>query len=297
MTIGSLTALTNLAGKIFDCLYSFGDKLEIIDDFYVVSKRINKMLNLKEEEKENYEYDLDGEIIFSNVTIYIDNKTILENLNFVIKKGEKIAIIGENGSGKTILAKTILGFYNYKGNIYINNHNIKRLNPQNIRDYIELVFGDSYMFSGSILENIVIDNEINSENIEETVRICEMKSDIDMFTNRYDTMIGENGTKLSGGQKQRICMARCLINNKPIIILDEALNKLDNETRKRVLTNLKEKYKNKILILISNNLEIIDYVDSIIYIYSKTVFTGTHKELLEKNENYKKLIEINNNMI
>lgn len=295
--MGSLTALSNLAEKIFDCIYAFGENLEVIDDFYVVSKKINKLLKLKEENKENYLYDLNGEIIFSNVTVYIDNKPLLENLNFTIKQGENIAIIGENGSGKSILAKTILGFYDYTGNIYINNHNIKRLNKEDIRRYIELISGESYMFSGSILENIELDNKKEKDDIEKIVKDCEIKSDIEKFENKYNTLIGEKGTKLSGGQKQRLCMARGLINDKPVIILDEALNKLDNETRKNIVINLKDKYKHKTIIFISNNLEIINYVDNIIYINNKTTIKGTHQELSEKSEGYKKLIEINKNVV
>ena len=117
MTLGSLSAIMTLTDKIFNCFLNFGANLEIIDDFYVVTKKINKLLNLKEEDKENERYNLDGDIIFSKVTIYIDKMPVLENLNFIIKKGEKIAIIGDNGSGKSIIAKTILGFYDYDGNI------------------------------------------------------------------------------------------------------------------------------------------------------------------------------------
>lgn len=293
MTMGSLTALSNLAGKIFNCLYNFGENLETIDDFYVVTKKINKMLKLKEEKKENYRYKLDGNIIFSNVTIYINEKAILKNINFIINRGEKIAIIGENGSGKSILAKTILGFYNYEGNIYINNHNIKTLNKEDIRKYIELIMGESYMFSGSILNNIVLNNVIGKDEIKKIARDCEIEKDIKKFKDGYDTIIGEKGTKLSGGQKQRISLARSLISKKPIIILDEALNKLDNTTRNKILINLKNKYNKKTIIFISNNLEIIDYVDNIIYIDKNTTTKGKHKELLKRNKNYKKLLEIN----
>lgn len=100
---------------------------------------MEKLLEQKEEEKEKDTYNLTGDIVFINVTIYRQEKIILRNLNFIIKQGENVAIIGENGSGKSILAKTILGFYDYEGNIYINNHNLKRLNKENIRDYIELI--------------------------------------------------------------------------------------------------------------------------------------------------------------
>lgn len=297
MTMGSLMAFHTLAEKIFDCIYTFGDNLDIIDTFQVVTKKINKLLKLKEENKENYLYDLNGEIIFSNVNIYIDNQIILKNINFIIKQGEHVAIIGENGSGKTILAKTILGFYKYDGNIYINNHNIKRLNKEDIRKYVELILGESYMFSGSILENIKLDKDVDTCILNQTSINCEIKYDIDRFEKGYNTLIGEKGTKLSGGQRQRICLARSLINNKPILILDEALNKLDNKTRGNILSNLESKYDDRTIIFISNNLEIINYVSNIIYIDGKTTLTGTHNELLAKSENYRNLIRIKEDVI
>lgn len=295
--MGALVSLHTLAGKIFDCLYNFGENLEIIDNFQVVCNKINKMLKLKEENKENYLYNLDGRIIFSNVSIYINNKKILKNINFIIKQGEKIAIIGENGSGKSILAKTILGFYKYDGEIYINNHNIKNLNKSDIRKYVELILGESYMFSGSILENIKLNNETDMDTILEISNDCDIKEDIDKFEDRYNTLIGEKGTKLSGGQKQRVCIARSLVSNKPILILDEALNKLDNKTRENVLLNLVNKYNNKTIIFITNNLEIINYVDKIIYINEKTTAMSTHDDLLRRNQNYNNLIKINKNII
>lgn len=295
--MGSLVALHSLAEKVFDCIYTFGDNLDTIDDFQVVTKKINKLLQLKEETKENHSYDLNGKIIFSNVSIYVSNQIILKDVNFIINRGENIAIIGGNGSGKSILAKTILGFYKYDGNIYINNHNIKRLNKEDIRKYIELILGESYMFSGSVLENIQLDSDIQLDKIEKTVKDCDIKDDITEFKDGYNTLIGEKGKKLSGGQKQRICLARGLISNKPILILDEALNKLDNRTRQNILTNLMNDYKDKTIIFISNNLEIINYVNTIIYIDGKTTIAGTHEELLNKSENYKRLIEINEDVI
>lgn len=297
MTMGSLVALHWLAEKIFDCIYNFGDNLDTIDDFQVVTKKINNLLQLKEENKENHVYDLNGEIIFSNVSIYIDDQIILKDINFIIKQGQHVAIIGNNGSGKSVLAKTMLGFYKYDGNIYINNHNIKRLNKEDIRKYVELVLGETYMFSGSILENIKLDNKLEADTLEKTVTDCDIKEDINKFEDKYNTLIGENGIKLSGGQKQRISIARSLISDKPILILDEALNKLDNKTRGNILTNLKNNYSNKTIIIISNNLEIINYADNIIYIDGKTTASGTHTELITKNNNYRNLIQIKENVI
>lgn len=297
MTIGSLLALHSLAEKIFDCIYVFGDNLEVIDDFQVVTKKINSLLQLKEENEENYFYDLNGKIIFSNVSIYVDDKMILKNINFSISPGEKVAIIGANGSGKSILAKTILGFYEYEGNIYINNHNIKGLNKEDIRKYVELILGESYMFSGSVLENIELNNNNDIEYIDKITKECDIKDDIERFENGYDTLIGEKGTKLSGGQRQRICIARSLVNDKPILILDEALNKLDNKTRGNILTNLVNTYDSKTMIFISNDLEIINYVDNIIYIDGITTVTGKHEDLIKNNQNYKNLMKINKDII
>lgn len=297
MTIGSLLALHSLAEKIFDCIYVFGDNLEVIDDFQVVTKKINNLLQLKEENKDNKFYKLDGAIIFSNVAIYVSEKIILKNINFCISPGEKVAIIGANGSGKSILAKTILGFYKYEGNIYINNHNIKRLNKEDIRKYVELILGESYMFSGSVLENIELNNNTNMEYIDKITKECDIKDDIERFENGYNTLIGEKGTKLSGGQKQRICIARSLVNDKPILILDEALNKLDNKTRGNILTNLVNSYNTKTMIFISNDLEIINYVDNIIYIDGITTVTGKHEDLVRNNNNYRNLIKINEDII
>ena len=295
--MGSLVALNSLAEKIFDCIYTFGDNLDTIDDFHVVTKRIKQLLQLKEENKDNYLYDLNGNIIFSNVSIYVSNKIILKNINFIINQGDNVAIIGGNGSGKSILAKTILGFYKYDGNIYINNHNIKRMNKEDIRKNVELILGETYMFSGSILENIKLDSEIENNILEKIVKNCDLKDDIDRFEDGYNTLVGEKGTKLSGGQKQRIALVRSLISNKPILILDDALNKLDNKTRGNILTNLTSYYNNKTIIFISNNLEIINYVDTIIYIDGKTTISGSHRELMDKNMNYKRLVEINKDVI
>ena len=146
------------------------------------------------------------------------------------------------------------------------------------------------MFSGSILENIKLDNDVDLSIVKEASTNCDIAYDIDNFREGYQTLIGEKGVKLSGGQKQRICLARSLVSNKPILILDESLNKLDNKTRDNILSNLKNKYNDRTMIFISNDLEIIDYVDKIIYIDEKTTLTGKHKELLANNQNYRNLI-------
>ncbi len=270
MTFGTLSALILFANKILNCLYSFGEKLEIIDNYLVVKQKVKKLLSLKEESNGNYYYDLDGDILFHNVNINISKKEILSNLNFTIKKGEKVAIIGENGTGKSSLAKAMLGFYKVDGRIYFNYHNIEGINNANIRDYVDFTLGDADLFSGSILENIKLYKEVEEKDIEAVVKDAGIYADIKGLEEGYETLVGEKGVKLSGGQKQRILIARCLYRNKPIMIFDNAFSKLDNKTKDEVLKNLVKKYPQNTMIFITHNSEIENYVDRIIKIEGGT---------------------------
>ena len=254
------------------------------------------MLNLSEENKNMNSYNLDGDIIFSNVSVYAEDKLMLKNLNFIVNKGEKIAIIGDNGSGKSLLSKAILGFNDYDGNIYINNHNVNRLDKSKIREYIDLVQGDSYLFNGTIAENVLLDNKdkIERKLMNKVLKDCEIYEDIQRFNEKENTLVGEKGAKLSGGQKQRVAIARSLIKDKPIIIFDEAVNKIDNHTKVKILINLVQRYNEKTMIFITHDLSIIEYVDRIIYIDENTTTVGKHKELINKCSKYRKLIKLNN---
>lgn len=270
MTLGTLTALMLFATKILDCLYFFGANLEVTNTFLVVRKKIRKLMDLEEEKNKNYPYDLNGDIVFHNVSISISEKEILANLNFVIKKGEKIAILGENGSGKSILAKAILGFYPVQGNIYFNYHNSKKLDKSNIRQYIDFISGEADLFTGTILENIELGVEKKEEELIKVVKEAEIYNDINRFEEGYQTTVGEKGVKLSGGQKQRILIARALFRNKPIMIFDNAFSKLDHKTSDKIFQNLMKKYPQTTMIFITHNLEIKSYVNRVIKIEEGT---------------------------
>lgn len=290
MTLGELTAYLKFTSKLFNCFLSFGANLEYISDFTIVTKKLNRLYRIEEEEKDKKEYNLDGNIIYSNVSLEIENQLILKDINFIINKGEKIAIIGDNGSGKSVLIKSILGFYDYKGNIYINNHNISRINRKNIRQYIELLDGESFLFSGKLVENIKLKNKYDENKFNKLLNECELVDEINKFEEKANTIIGENGIKLSGGQKQRIALARTLYQDKTIILIDEGLNKLDNTTRQKVLENLYWHNKEKTILYVTHNMEILKYVDRVIFISNYTTYVGTHDELYEKNREYKKFI-------
>lgn len=187
-------------------------------------------------------------------------------MNFSIKKGEKVGIFGENGSGKSILAKAILGLYSIDGNLYFNYHNIKKLAKSNIRKYVEYISGEADLFTGTIEENIKLDAKITKENLEKIVKEAEIYEDIKKFEKGYKTVVGEKGVKLSGGQKQRILIARALLKSKPIMIFDSAFSKLDGKTSNKILENLRKNYPDTTIIFITHKLEIKEYIDRIIKI-------------------------------
>ena len=251
-------------------MYSFGENLEVIDNFWVLRKRIKKLMKLEEEKAEGNSYNLDGDIVFHNVSINVLGKSILKDLNFSIKKSEKIAIIGENGSGKSVLAKAILGFYPIEGNIYFNCHNSQQLDKTNIREYIDFVSGDADLFTGTILDNIRLDKKVTEEQLIKVVKEAEMEQDIKKWEESYQTIIGEKGVKLSGGQKQRILLARALLNHKPIMIFDNSFSKLDNKTTHKILQNLMKNYPQTTMIFITHKPEIENYSERIIKLEAGT---------------------------
>lgn len=277
MSMGGLTALLLLASKILKTLYSFGENLEIVNTFLVVRQKIKKLMDLKEEKMGNYFYNLEGDVVFHKVSIKISEKELLTNLNFTIKKGEKIAILGDNGSGKSILAKAILGFYPVEGNIYLNYHNSKQLDKSNIRQYIDLVSGEADLFSGTILDNIQLDIQITKEQLWNVTKQAEIQEDINKFEKGYQTVVGEKGVKLSGGQKQRILIARALIRNKSIMIFDSIFSQLDQKTSHKIFENLTKNYPETTMIFITHKLEIKDYVDRIIKLEEGTSERATRE--------------------
>ncbi len=270
MTLGALTALILLSDKILGCLYSFGENLEVVDTFFVVKKKIKALMNLKEETEKNYHYNLEGEILFHNVSIHISEKEILRNLNFRVKKGEKIAIMGENGAGKSMIAKAILGFLDIKGDIYFHYHNAKQLDKSNIREYVEYISGEGDVFIGTIAENVLLGEKKTQKELQQIIKEVAFDNDISQLEQGYQTIIGEKGVKLSGGQKQRILLARALIRKKPIMIFDNAFSKLDAKTSQQILKNLSLHYPETTMLFITHKPEIKNYVDKCIKITNKT---------------------------
>ena len=251
--------------------------------------------SIKEIENPINKQSFDSEIIFKNVSFKYDQESVLNNINFKIQKGQTIAIVGQSGSGKSTIANLIPRFYDVcSGEILIDGINIKDLYKSELRKLMGLVSQESILFNDSISNNIKLSNsKVNLKEIEESAKIANANEFIEKFENGYDLNVGDGGGKLSGGQKQRISIARAVLSNPPIMILDEATSSLDSESEKLVQDALENLMKNRTSIIIAHRLSTIQKADIILVINEgKIAEQGKHEELIKENGIYSKLIKL-----
>lgn len=299
MNIGSLMVLMTYSSNLLEYVVQLIYMINDVNKFLVPTNRINNFLKIKEEEKIKKEYKLnDVSLEFIDVSIKINSITILNKVSFKIKKGQTVYLVGNNGSGKSILIKTLLGFIPYEGDILLGGVNIKELSNSIIRDYVGVVFQEPFIFSDSIKNNIdVFEKNNNLDEIVKVAKICELDKEIESLPNQYNEILGERGINLSGGQKQRISIARTLMQNKDIIIFDDVLSKVDNITKQKIKNNLRKNNKDIITIYITQDLSNIPNNETIFFIDDKKIIVSDQKKLIAENKNYYNLIEICNNMI
>ncbi len=198
--------------------------------------------------------------------------------------------------GKTVLAKTLMGFYEYDGEIFIGETNLKNVNPQAIRNYIGIALQDTYLFHDTIRNNINITNqEVLDCEIEESLKVADMYQDVQNFEQKLDTILENGGDNLSGGQKQRLAIARNIISDNQFIILDDSLSKLDTRTKLNILQNIIAMYKG--MILISHDISVVKACNKVIFIHDKKLQMNTHDYFMENNSNYRQIIEMRQNNI
>ena len=296
ITLATISILLTYSTKVLDYVHESVYKLREINEFIVAYKKLSELMKLEEDKETNPDVKLDGDIVFENVMIKLNDNTILQDLNFRIKKNENVAIIGDNGSGKTVISKTMLGFFDYTGNIYIGKYNIKNVSKKSLRDYIGVVLQDTYLFTDTIKNNIDITNKnAGDKTIIEVLKLAEVYEDVKNFDNTINYMIGKGGNNISGGQKQRIAIARSLMKENKFLIFDDSLSKLDTKTKIRILNNIIEMQRGTIII--SHDSEVVKKCDKVLFINGKGIEVGTHEELINNNMLYKDIIEISKNKI
>jgi len=275
---------------------SLGWISSMIQEAEVSQKRINEFLKTEPEIKNTVKEStpVQGNITFNGVSFTYEDTGIeaLKNVSFSINKGETLAILGRTGSGKSTILSLISRLYNTNGGeILIDNKPIEQLNLHDLRDRIGVVPQDAFLFSDSIKNNIKFGKEdATDDEIKEAAKMAAVHHNIKGFTKQYDTVLGERGITLSGGQKQRVSIARALIKDAPVLLLDDCLSAVDTETEETILNNLKKFCKDKTTIIVSHRMSSAKNADKIIILDDgKIVEQGTHNQLIAHNGYYKEL--------
>ncbi|MPT34791.1 MAG: ABC transporter ATP-binding protein, partial [Flavobacterium sp.] len=275
---------------------SLGWVSSMIQEAEASQKRINEFLKIKPEIQNTVpeHTPVNGEITFENVTFTYEDTTItaLKNVNLQIKKGQTLAILGKTGSGKSTLLSLISRLYDVnEGAVKIDGSDIRDLNLFDVRNHIGFVPQDAFLFSDTIKNNIKFGNEeATDEEVIDAAKKAVVHKNIVKFKNQYDTVLGERGITLSGGQKQRVSIARALIKNAPILLLDDCLSAVDTETEEAILNNLMDFCKDKTTIIVSHRVSSAKNADQIIILDNgKIIQQGTHNQLVNQDGYYKDL--------
>ncbi len=264
-------------------------------------KRIGELLDSAPEivDRDNvfYPEEIKGDIEFKNLTFrYPDGEyDVLANASFKINAGENVGIVGRTGAGKTTIADLILRTYNVPdGTVFIDGIDINSIAIKALRSHAAYVPQDNFLFSDTIASNIAFasDNEYENE-IENAAILADVHDNISEFPLQYETVLGERGVTVSGGQKQRISIARALMKNASILILDDSVSAVDVKTEKVILENLKKTRKGKTTILIAHRITTIENMDKIIFMDDgKILDVGTHTQLYDRCAEYRNTVEL-----
>jgi len=238
-----------------------------------------------------------GDIEFRNLTFrYPDGEfDVLEDVSFTIKAGENVGLVGKTGSGKTTLVDLILRTYNVPdGTVFIDGQDVNRVKIHDVRAACAYVPQDNFLFSDTIENNIAFGvGRHDAADIVRAARLADVDSNIKEFQLGYETVLGERGVTVSGGQKQRISIARALMMEAPILILDDSVSAVDTKTEKTILENLRQTRAGKTTILIAHRISTIEQMDKILFIDDgKLAAVGRHGELYESNAEYRKMVDL-----
>jgi len=264
-------------------------------------KRIGELLEAKQDVCDKPDVkplkDIKGDIEFKNLSFqYPDGDyEALEDISFTIKAGENVGLVGKTGSGKTTLVDLILRTYNVPdGTLFIDGHDVNTVAIRDVRAGCAYVPQDNFLFSDTIENNISFGTDEKSEKlVVAAARLADVDSNIKEFHEGYQTVLGERGVTVSGGQKQRISIARALMKDAPILILDDSVSAVDTKTERTILGNLKETRAGKTTILIAHRISTIEQMDKILFIdEGKLVAAGTHTDLYANCKEYQKMVDL-----
>ena len=299
MTIGELISVCVVIGMLQWPYIAISELVIIIIEIRQATKRVLEISDRKPEVNNDlaeYDFEFNNSIEFKNFNFSYDDKNVLENINFKISKGETVGIVGKTGSGKTTLIKQLLRLYPVKRDtLLLDNRGIEKYYDYSVREKMGYAPQEYQLFSKTIKDNILFYRENLENNLEQALILSDIKKDIENFKDGINTLVGENGISLSGGQKQRLGIARAILANPDILILDDSLSAVDANTEKTIIENIKNHRQGKTNIIVSHRISAVRHADKILVLENgKVLSEGTHEELLDKCTWYRELDEYQN---
>ena len=300
MTLGELISVCVVIGMIQWPYIALSELVIMIIEVRQATKRVLEISDKKADvnndlAESNFEFNSSIEFKEFNFS-YEDNNHVLEDINFTINKGETIGVVGKTGSGKTTFIKQLLRLYPIEKNtLLFDGKGIERYYDYTVREKIGYAPQEYQLFSKSIKENVLFYRYDLEDRLDEVLEQADIKKDISRFKDGIDTLVGENGLSLSGGQKQRLGIARALLSNPEILILDDSLSAVDSNTEKTIIENIKKTREGKTNIIVAHRISAVRHADKIVVLDNGKILNfGTHDVLLEKCPWYKQLDEYQN---
>ena len=300
MTLGELISVCVVIGMIQWPYIALSELVIMIIEVRQATKRVLEISDKKADvnndlAESNFEFNSSIEFKEFNFS-YEDNNHVLEDINFTINKGETIGVVGKTGSGKTTFIKQLLRLYPIEENtLLLDDKGIERYYDYSVREKIGYAPQEYQLFSKSIKENVLFYRYDLEDRLDEVLEQADIKKDIIRFKDGIDTLVGENGLSLSGGQKQRLGIARALLSNPDILILDDSLSAVDSNTEKTIIENIKKTREGKTNIIVAHRISAVRHANKIVVLDNGKILNfGTHEELLEKCSWYRQLDEYQN---
>lgn len=299
ISIGQIVSFTYYLNMLVWPMYALGDFINLKEQASAAMDRIDETLNYKEEikntdNKKSVNFPLNIEFDNHNFKYPSSKENILNEINLSIKNSKSLGILGKTSSGKTTLIKQILDLYKVdKSDIYFNDDISSDISFKSFKEKLGYVPQENMIFSDTLRNNILFAKEdASDEELNLAIEIADFKKDIDDFPEGLETITGEKGVSLSGGQKQRLSIARAVLKNPEILILDDAMSAVDANTEKNIITNLNKYRNNKTTIIVAHRISQVQNCDEIIVLEDgKIVEKGNHYELMKNDKWYKKQYE------
>lgn len=295
-TLGTLafiyTVFGGLVGSLFGFVYGIRNFYRAMADFQDLFEYGKIKVEIKDKPNAKELKIKEGEIEFKNIYFNYDKRKIFSNFNLKIPKNKKIALVGHSGCGKTTLVKLLYRFYDVNaGSIMIDSRDIREFKQESLREEMAIVPQECVLFDDTIFNNVAFSNQKASrDEVMKAMKFAQLDRIIEDFPKKEKTVVGERGVRLSGGEKQRVSIARAILANKKVLVLDEATSSLDSETEYEIQQELQELMQGRTSIIIAHRLSTIMKADRIIVMKKgKIVQHGTHAQLIKQEGEYRKL--------